>query len=144
LREHGTWFQEPHSGGLGWSFPAGLGMQLADPERLVVATMGDGSYVFAKPVACHQIARSLALAFVVLILNNTEWGAVRHSVLDIYPRGHAARSNVMPLTSLSPSPDFVKVAAASRAFAELVEAADELPGALTRAIDHVTTKRTQA
>src|SRR5260221_7335768 len=144
LREHGAWYQEPHSGGLGWSFPAGLGMLLAEPERLVVATMGDGSYMFANPVACHQIAESLALPLLVLILNNAEWGAVRHSVLDIYPRGHASKTNVMPLTSLKPSPDFVKIAGASRAFAQRVDSADELPAALKRAIEHVMTKRTQA
>jgi acetolactate synthase-1/2/3 large subunit len=144
LREHGTWYQEPHSGGLGWSFPAGLGMLLAKPERLVIATMGDGSYMFANPVACHQIAESLALPLLVLILNNAEWGAVRHSVLDIYPRGHAAKTNVMPLTSLKPSPDFVRIAEASRAFAQRVEKADALPAALKRAIDHVMTKKTQA
>ena len=50
----------------------------------------------------------------------------------------------MPLTSLSPSPDFSKVAAASRAFAQRVEKADDLPAALAKAIDHVTKKRTQA
>jgi acetolactate synthase-1/2/3 large subunit len=144
LREHGAWYQEPHSGGLGWSFPAGLGMLLAQPEKLVVATMGDGSYMFANPVACHQIAESLGLPLLVLILNNAEWGAVRHSVLDIYPRGHAAKSNVMPLTSLTPSPDFVKIAEASRAYAQRVEKADELSAALKRAIAHVTTTKTQA
>ena len=144
LREHGAWYQEPHSGGLGWSFPAGLGMLLAKPDRLTVATMGDGSYMFANPVACHQIAESLGLPLLVLILNNSEWGAVRHSVLDIYPRGHAAKTNVMPLTSLKPSPDFVRIAEASRTFAQRVDKADELPAALKRAIDHVTTKKTQA
>lgn len=59
LDRHGSWYQEPHSGGLGWSFPTGLGMKLADPDRLVIATMGDGSYMFANPVACHQIAEAL-------------------------------------------------------------------------------------
>jgi len=144
LREHGAWYQEPHSGGLGWSFPSGLGMLLAQPDKLIIATMGDGSYMFANPVACHQIAESLGLPLLVLILNNSEWGAVRASVLDIYPRGHAAKSNVMPLTSLAPTPDFVKIAEASRAFAQRVEKADELPAALKRAIAHVTTRRTQA
>ncbi len=51
--EHNSWFQEPHSDGLGWSFPAALGANLADPDHLCVATMGDGSYMFANPVACH-------------------------------------------------------------------------------------------
>lgn len=110
-----AWFQEPHAGGLGWSFPAALGMQLADRKRLVVATMGDGSYMFSNPVACHQIAEALSLPVLVIILNNAEWGAVRHSVLGLFPDGHAAQTNRMPLTGLAPSPDFAAIAQASRA-----------------------------
>jgi acetolactate synthase-1/2/3 large subunit len=144
LRQHQSWFQEPHSGGLGWSFPAAMGMQLADPERLVVATMGDGSYMFANPVACHQIAEALSLPVLVVILNNREWGAVRQSVLGIYPNGYAARGNTVPLTSLSPTPDFVQVAKASRAWAQRVDDGHELPAVLSAAIEHVTRTKTQA
>jgi len=144
LRDHGSWYQEPHSGGLGWSFPAALGMQLADPGRLVVATMGDGSYMFANPVACHQIAEAAGLPVLILVLNNREWGAVRQSVLGIYPNGHAARCNVMPLTSLAPTPDFTKVAEASRAWARRVDDGDQLGGVLREAIGHIDRYRTQA
>ena len=49
---------------------------------------------------------AMALPVLILVLNNREWGAVRHSVLGIYPDGHAARTNRMPLTSLEPTPDF--------------------------------------
>ena len=48
LEHHLSYFQEPHSGGLGWGLPAAMGAQLADPERLIFATVGDGSYMFAK------------------------------------------------------------------------------------------------
>jgi len=132
-----AWYQEPHAGGLGWSFPAALGMQLADRARLVVATLGDGSYMFANPVACHQIAEALELPVLLLVLNNAGWGAVRHSVLGLYPKGHAARANRMPLTDLSPSPDFTKVAAASRAWAAHVENAADLRARLDEALAHV-------
>jgi acetolactate synthase-1/2/3 large subunit len=144
LREHRSWYQEPHSGGLGWAFPAALGMQLADRGRLIVATMGDGSYMFANPVACHQIAEALGLPVLIIILNNGEWGAVRQSVLGIYPDGYAARGNSVPLTSLAPTPDFVLVAMASRAWARRVEDGHELSAALAEAIEHVTTKRSHA
>lgn len=144
LNDHGSWYQEPHSGGLGWSFPCGLGMQLADPDRLVVATMGDGSYMFSNPVACHQIAEALGLPLLILVLNNAEWGAVRRSVLDVYPHGYASRSNSMPLVSLQPTPDFAKIAQASRAFATRVEMGSELPAALKAAIDHIGRERTHA
>lgn len=144
LREAGTWYQEPHSGGLGWAFPAALGMQLADRDRLVVATMGDGSYMFANPVACHQIAEALDLPVLILVLNNAEWFAVRASVRGVYPDGYAAKANTMPLTSLKPTPDFTKVAEASRAWAACVTEAEDLPGTLRDAIRHIETKRTHA
>jgi acetolactate synthase-1/2/3 large subunit len=133
-REYRSWFQEPHSGGLGWSFPTALGAQLAEPERLCVATMGDGSYMFANPVACHQIAEALELPVLIVILNNSEWGAVRNSVTGLYPDGAAAKANAMPLTRLAPSPDFCKIATASRAWARTVSTPDELRPALVSAV----------
>lgn len=144
LDRPGSWYQEPHSGGLGWSFPAALGMQLADRKRLIVATMGDGSYIFSNPVACHQIAEALELPLLILVLNNAEWGAVRQSVLGIYPGGYAAKTNRMPLTSLAPTPDFTAVASASRAWTALVENGDDLEATLTAAIEHIETKNTHA
>ncbi len=144
LRTAQSWYQEPHSGGLGWSVPCALGMQLAQPDRLIVATMGDGSYMFANPVACHQIAEALSLPVLLLVLNNREWGAVRKSVLGTYPSGYASRTNQMPLVSLEPTPDFALVAAASRAWTARVDVAGDLPGVLAAAVAHVTTVRTQA
>jgi acetolactate synthase-1/2/3 large subunit len=143
LRRRGdrSWFQEPHSGGLGWSFPAALGARLAEPDRLVVATMGDGSYMFANPTVCHQIAEALDLPVIVIILNNGEWGAVRQSVTGLYPDGYAAKTNEMPLTALTPSPDFVKTAEASRAYAETVSDGADVPAAIERAIRIATGER---
>lgn len=144
LRSATSWYQEPHSGGLGWSFPCALGMQLARPDAVIVATMGDGSYMFANPVACHQIAEALDLPVLVLVLNNREWGAVRKSVLGTYPDGHASKVNRMPLVSLNPSPDFGFVARASRAWTARVDVAAELESTLIAALEHVRTKRTHA
>ncbi|AUH32124.1 thiamine pyrophosphate-requiring protein [Paracoccus tegillarcae] len=140
-RDHRSWFQEPHSGGLGWSFPAALGAQLAEPDRLCVATMGDGSYMFSNPVACHQIAEAMQLPVLIIVLNNGEWGAVRQSVTGLYPDGAAARANAMPLTGLTPSPDFCKVAQASRAFTAEVRNPDDLRPALDQALQAVEKDR---
>ena len=144
LNAAGSWYQEPHSGGLGWSFPSALGMQLAAPDRVIVATMGDGSYMFSNPVACHQIAEALGLPVLVLVLNNQEWGAVRQSVIGIYPNGYAAKTNQVPLVSLEPTPDFTKVAQASRAWTARVDEAAQLPGVLAAALEHIAANRTQA
>ncbi len=140
-RDHGSWFQEPHSGGLGWSFPAALGAKLARPDRICVATMGDGSYMFANPTACHQIAEALQLPILVIILNNEEWGAVRQSVAGLYPDGFAAKANEMPLTALKPSPDFCMTAGASRAWTRRVEKPGELPAAIDEALAAVARGR---
>ncbi|ORE96238.1 acetolactate synthase catalytic subunit [Stappia sp. 22II-S9-Z10] len=136
-----SWFQEPHSGGLGWSFPAAMGAKLADPARSVVATMGDGSYMFANPTACHQVAEALGLGVVVIILNNEEWGAVRASVAGLYPNGAAARANQMPLTALKPTPYFVRTAEASRAFARRITDPADLAAALEAALEAADTGR---
>jgi acetolactate synthase I/II/III large subunit len=100
--------------------------------------------MFSNPVACHQIAEALGLPVLVVILNNSEWGAVRQSVLGIYPDGYAARTNVMPLTALSPTPDFTKVAEASRAWARKVTLGADLPAVLEAALEHIRTKGTLA
>jgi acetolactate synthase-1/2/3 large subunit len=144
LTDHDAWHQEPHSGGLGWGLPCALGIKLADPERLVVATMGDGSYMFANPVACHHVAEAHDIPVLTVVLNNAHYGAVRHAVLDLYPDGYAAKADEMPLTSLTPTPDFAQVAQACRAHAETVTDGAELPAALARAIHIVTVEHRQA
>ena len=134
LDDFQSYFQEPHSGGLGWGLPAAIGAQLADPGRLIFATMGDGSYMFANPTVCHQVCEALELPVITMVLNNEEWGAVRRSVSGLYKNGLASKSNDVPLTSLSPSPDFTKTAEASRAYSETVTSGAELPAAIQRAI----------
>lgn len=143
LQDHISYFQEPHSGGLGWGFPAALGAQLADPDRLVFATIGDGSYMFANPTACHLVAEAHQLPVIVLVLNNEEWGAVRASVHGLYPHGSATAANEVPMTSLRPSPDFALTAQASRAYTETVTNGADLPAALDRAIAVATGERRQ-
>ncbi|MDB4203068.1 thiamine pyrophosphate-requiring protein [Planktomarina temperata] len=136
-------FNNVHAGGLGWAMPAALGAQLMRPDRLTIACMGDGSYMFANPVACHQIAEALRLPILTIIKNNAMWNAVRRSVVNGYPDGSAAMSNTVPLTSLEPLPDFAAIARASRAHAELIEDGRELPAALQRAVGIIRTEKRQ-
>lgn len=136
-------FNNVHAGGLGWAMPAALGAQLMRPDRLTIACMGDGSYMFANPVACHQIAEALRLNILTIIKNNAIWNAVRRSVVNGYPDGSAAMSNTVPLTSLEPLPDFAAIARASRAHAERIEDGRELPAALQRAVGIIRTEKRQ-
>ncbi len=144
LKGPNRFFFTPYSGALGWGMSAALGAQLADRNRLVVACIGDGSYVFANPVACHQIAEAHALPILTVVKNNGIWNAVRRSTLGVHSDGYAARSSNMPLTSLEPSPTYSMIAAASRAHVELVEHGEDLPGALQRALAVINNEKRQA
>jgi acetolactate synthase-1/2/3 large subunit len=125
------------SGGLGFGLGAALGAKLAAPEREVIVTVGDGSYMFGNPLPYHYVGRAEKLPTLTIVTNNMMWGAVRQSTLDVYPDGKAAHANVMPLTELRPSPDFEKVVQSCGGHGEKVETAAELMPALKRAFDAV-------
>jgi acetolactate synthase-1/2/3 large subunit len=143
--EHpGTFFNHSLAGGLGWGLPAALGAKLACPDRLVIAAVGDGSYMFANPVACHQVGAALGLPVLTIVFNNGVWKQVRSSTESVYPDGHAVRANRMPLTSLEPAPHYEMIVEASGGYGERVEAADDLPAALGRALHAIKREKRQA
>jgi acetolactate synthase-1/2/3 large subunit len=125
------------SGGLGFGLGAALGAKLAAPEREVITTVGDGSYMFGNPLPYHFVGRAESLPTLTIVTNNSMWGAVRQSTLDVYPDGRAAKANVMPLTELKPSPDFEKVIETCGGYGEKVDTADAVLPALERALDKV-------
>ncbi len=129
----GTYFSAGLSGGLGWGLPAALGFQLADRKRQVIACVGDGSYIFANPTACHMAAMAHELPVLIVLFNNGIWNAVRRATLAMYPEGASAQSNAMPFTQLTPSPDYAAIARAHGGWGERVEDGAELPGAIERA-----------
>jgi acetolactate synthase-1/2/3 large subunit len=125
------------SGGLGFGMGAGLGAKLAAPEREVIVTVGDGSYMFGNPIPYHFVARAENLPTLTVVANNQTWLAVRQSTLDVFPDGHAAKANSMPLTELKPSPDYEKVVEMCGGKGEKVEGAQNLLPALRRGIEAV-------
>ncbi len=135
--EPGTFFGPSNAGGLGWALPASLGLKLAAPERLVIACVGDGSCMFANPVACHQVAAAQGLATLTLVFNNRRWEAVRTAALSVYPDGATARTNDPALVSLEPSPAFADIARACGLHGEAVRDPAALPDVLARAIERV-------
>ncbi len=138
------WFGNTQAGGLGWCLPAALGYQMANRDRLVVAMMGDGSYVFANPTASHQVAAANDLPVLTVVLNNGGWDAVRTSTLDVYPDGAAAKANRMPMVHFEPVPDYAAIAAASGAWSRKVDQAGDVAAALDAAIEVVRSERRQA
>ncbi len=108
----GSFFGSSPAGALGWGMPAAMGAKLAAPGCEVIAAIGDGSHIFANPVACHQVAATERVAVLSVVFNNGGWGAVDRATRAMYPHGHATRAAVMPLTRLAPGPRHALVAEA--------------------------------
>ena len=121
------------AGGLGWGFGAALGVKLAAPQRQVIAVLGDGAYMFANPTACHFIAQGQNLPVLIVIYNNTLYGAVRRATLDMFPSAVAAETDGRLLADLGPAPAFERIVEAHGGYGELVERPRDLPDALKRA-----------
>src|SRR6185437_15264212 len=63
----GTLFAVGPAGGLGWGFGAALGAKLAAPEKLIVATLGDGAYMFGNPTVGHWVAGKYNLPLLTIV-----------------------------------------------------------------------------
>lgn len=144
LTAPGSYFQQSSAGGLGWGLGAALGAKLAAPDRLVIAAVGDGSYMFGNPTPAHYISRAHDLPVLFVVNNNSGWASVHSETRAMYPDGYGARSNRMPLASLEPSPHFEKVIAASDGYGERVETPEQLEPALERAVHAVKVEKRQA
>jgi acetolactate synthase-1/2/3 large subunit len=140
----GGYFGAPHSGGLGWGFGTALGAKLGDPDKTVIAALGDGAYVFSVPTACHYAAMLHGLPVLVVVFNNGAWDAVKRATREVHPDGWAATTRSFPLSDLSPSPRYEEIVRAFDGHGERVEDPAELPAALGRALRAVREEGRQA
>lgn len=140
----GTYFQQSSAGGLGWGLGAALGLKLAAPDRLVIAAIGDGSYMLGNPTPAHYMSQALGLPVLFIVTNNGGWGSVWNETKAIYPETYVATNDDMPLTMLKPSPHFERIVEASGGHGERVERIDQLRPALERAVHVVKVEKRQA
>ncbi|WP_195166317.1 thiamine pyrophosphate-requiring protein [Mycobacteroides abscessus] len=140
----GTYYFLPASGGLGWGLPAALGAQYAAPDRTVIATLGDGAYMFSNPAACHHAAAKHNLPVLVILANNSNWWAVDMATQLVYPDGEAVASAEGRFSDLAPSPEFADYCTASGGYGVTVRHRSELVGALKEALRVVRDERRQA
>jgi acetolactate synthase-1/2/3 large subunit len=110
-------------GCIGVGVPFGIAASLACPERLVLVATGDGSFGF-NAIELDTAVRHRARALFV-VANNGAWQIEVHDQTSTYGRVSGTRLQ------------FADHAAMARAFgmsAERVERADDLPGAIDRAL----------
>jgi acetolactate synthase-1/2/3 large subunit len=95
------WISSGGAGTMGFGFPAAIGAQLARPDKLVIAIVGDGG--FQMTMAELATAANLKLPVKILIINNRYLGMVRQWQNLFY-------ENRLSGVDLVGNPDFVKLA----------------------------------
>jgi acetolactate synthase-1/2/3 large subunit len=132
------------AGVLGWGVGAALGAKLAMPDKTVIATIGDGSYMFGVPEAGHWVSRKMNLPVLFVVWNNSRWNAVQGATKGVYPEGWAVKTNNFPFSDLSPALDFEMVCQSAGGYGERVEDPSEVPAAIDRALHAVRVEKRQA
>ena len=140
----GSFFGPSPAAGLGWGIGAALGAKLAAPEKTVIATVGDGSYLFNVPTSCHFVSQAYNLPILVVVFNNRCWGAVRGAAASVHPEGWAVKTDHFPLSELSPAPAYEVICQANGGYGERVEESGEVLPALKRALHAVKEEGRQA
>jgi acetolactate synthase-1/2/3 large subunit len=118
------------SGGLGtmgFGLPAAIGAQLALPDQLVVAVVGDGGFQMTNQELATAVQYGLPVK--ILIMNNGYLGMVRQWQEMFYDRTYSE-------VDISVAPDFVKLAEAYGAAGFRAEKPSELRSVLKAAINH--------
>ena len=112
------------SGGLGtmgFGLPAAVGAQLACPDQLVVAVVGDGGFQMTNQELATAVQYNLPVK--ILIMNNGYLGMVRQWQEMFYDRTYSE-------VDISVAPDFVKLAEAYGAAGFRATRPDELSDVL--------------
>ena len=118
------------SGGLGtmgFGLPAAIGAQLAYPNQLVVAVVGDGGFQMTNQELATAVQYELPVK--IVIMNNGYLGMVRQWQEMFYDRTYSE-------VDISVAPDFVKLAEAYGAAGFRAERPQELNDALSAALNH--------
>jgi len=121
------------TGTLGWGMGAAIGVQLALPGRKVVATIGDGSVLYA-PQALWTAAR-YRLPITYVVPNNASYAILKSGMLSLdLP---SAKRGIFPgMDLVDPEIDYVGLAKALGVRAERVEKPGELRDVLAQCLAH--------
>ena len=121
------------TGTLGWGMGAALGVQLAYPDRKVVATIGDGSVMYA-PQALWTAAR-YRLPVTYVVPNNTSYAILKAGMLG-FGLPSAKRGIYPGMDLVDPTIDYVALARSLGVRAERVEKPGELSDVLAACLAH--------
>jgi acetolactate synthase-1/2/3 large subunit len=106
-------------GTLGYGLPAAIGAKLAQPEREVVALMGDGGILFT--IGELATAAELGLSIPIIVSNNHGYGEIKRAMRE---------RKFRPFAVDLPAPDFPALGRAFGGFGIRLESLDELTNVL--------------
>lgn len=115
----------PTSGAMGYGVPAAIAAKVVHSDRIAVCFTGDGDFLMTGQELATAVQYELDP--VILLVNNGMYGTIRMHQERNFP----ARVYGTDLRN----PDFVGLAHAYGAHAELVERTEDFGGALERALD---------
>ena len=144
LSEPASYFGGSPAGGLGWGIGGGMGMKLAHPEKTVIVSCGDGTYMFNNPTACHFVSQAYDLPVLTIVCNNAIWHSTKAATQQVMPDGWAVSTNNFPLCNLTPSPRYEKIVEAHDGYGEMVDDPQQVLPALQRALKVVKEEKRQA
>ena len=117
---------------LGWGVAASFGVNLALPDRQVVALQGDGGFLFGQSEALWSISRYEA-PMLLVVMNNHLYNETRARNMNGGGRLFEAGRDYNGYLG-DPNVDFAKIAEAYNLRGEKVRTASELVPALERAL----------
>jgi acetolactate synthase-1/2/3 large subunit len=130
-------FFEASYGGLGMGTGTALGVKNAQPGRPVVLLIGDGSFYYNPVPAAFGACQEHGLPMLVVLFDNAGYFSQKNDVVREYPQGFAVKTNQFIGTSITPRPDYVKLAEAFGGQGERVEKPADVRAALKRGFDAI-------
>lgn len=118
---------------LGWGMSAAFGAKLAQPDRPVVAVLGDGAFLFGGPQPLWSQARYRA-PITNIVLNNMSYNNERNRIWSFIGGAQAKSGRDMTCYNGSPDVDIAKTAQAFGVEAESVKEASGVKAGLARAL----------
>ena len=145
IREHLSWddpltfFRAPS--GLGQGLGYALGVKLALPERSIIVTIGDGSFMHNPVVPTLALSDEHSLPLIILIFTNSQYAVMKHFHKRFYPDGVAVADDVYYCVKIC-GPRYEESAAMIGGIGQRVEDPGELRDAITAAYASVWAGKT--
>jgi acetolactate synthase-1/2/3 large subunit len=145
IREHTMWddplgfFRAPS--GLGQGLGYALGVKLALPQRPVVMTIGDGTFMYNPVVPAIAFADEHKMPLLILVFNNAKYASMQYFHDKFYPSGTAIATKDYYGVNIK-GLKYEEAAAMVGGYGKRVESPAELKGALQEALASIEAGKT--